>query len=125
VFGTLTTLRAFAPVIERNGGGTILNVLSVLSWVHLSIHGAYSVGKTAAWAMSDVLREELRPKGIHVATLHVGYMDTDMNDWVAAEEKQDPAVVAKAALDGIADGATEIIVDDLSKWAKQNLAAAK
>lgn len=125
VFGTLTALRAFAPVIERNGGGTILNVLSVLSWLHLSAHGAYSVGKAGAWAMSDVLREELQPKGIHVATLHVGYMDTAMNAWVPADQKQDPAGVAKAALDGIADGTTEIIVDDLSKWAKQNLAAAK
>jgi NAD(P)-dependent dehydrogenase (short-subunit alcohol dehydrogenase family) len=125
-FGTLTTLRAFAPVIERNGGGTILNVLSVLSFVHLSAQGAYSVGKTAAWAMSDVLREELQPRGIHVATLHVGYMDTDMAEWVADDQqKQDPAAVAKAALDGIAEGATEILFDDLSKWAKQHLAEAK
>jgi NAD(P)-dependent dehydrogenase (short-subunit alcohol dehydrogenase family) len=33
-FGTLSMTRAFAPVIEGNGGGTILNVLSVLSWLH-------------------------------------------------------------------------------------------
>jgi NAD(P)-dependent dehydrogenase (short-subunit alcohol dehydrogenase family) len=33
-FGTLDVTRAFVPVIERNGGGAILNVLSVLSWVH-------------------------------------------------------------------------------------------
>lgn len=125
VFGTLTTLRAFAPVIERNGGGTILNILSVLSWLHVSFHGAYSVGKAAAWAMSDVLREELAPKGIHVAALHVGYIDTDMADWVPAEQKQDPAGVAKAALDGIAAGANEIIVDELSRQIKQGLAAAK
>ena len=32
-FGTLSMIRAFAPVIEANGGGGILNVLSVLSWV--------------------------------------------------------------------------------------------
>ena len=32
-FGTLSMVRAFAPVIEGNGGGGILNVLSVLSWV--------------------------------------------------------------------------------------------
>ncbi|HEY4019587.1 MAG TPA: hypothetical protein VGM75_12915 [Pseudonocardiaceae bacterium] len=48
-----------------------------------------------------------------------------MNESAPADQKQDPAGVAKAALDGIADGATEIIVDDLSKWARQNLAAAK
>ncbi|MCW2520121.1 MAG: short-chain dehydrogenase/reductase, partial [Mycobacterium sp.] len=32
-FGTLSMVRAFAPVITGNGGGGILNVLSVLSWV--------------------------------------------------------------------------------------------
>lgn len=39
-FGTLNVTRAFVPVIERNGGGAILNVLSVLSWVHLPASGA-------------------------------------------------------------------------------------
>ena len=34
-FGTLSVVRAFAPVIERNGGGAMLNVLSVLSWMSL------------------------------------------------------------------------------------------
>jgi NAD(P)-dependent dehydrogenase (short-subunit alcohol dehydrogenase family) len=33
-FGTLNVTRAFVPVIEHNGGGSILNVLSVLSWLH-------------------------------------------------------------------------------------------
>ena len=125
LFGTLTTLRGFVPAIERNGGGTILNVLSALSWVHPAKHGAYSVAKTAEWAMTDVLREELADKGINVAALHVGYLDTDMAADIPADRKQDPAGVAKAALDGIADGTTEIIVDDFSRWAKQNLAVAK
>ena len=125
LFGTLTTLRAFIPVIERNGGGRILNVLSVLSWLHPSKHGAYSVAKTAEWAMTDVLREELADKGIGVSALHVGYLDTDMAADIAADQKQDPAIVAKAALDGLAEGANEIIADEFSRWAKQNLSAAK
>jgi NAD(P)-dependent dehydrogenase (short-subunit alcohol dehydrogenase family) len=125
LFGTLTTLRAFAPVIERNGGGTILNVLSVLSWLHPAKHGAYSVAKAAEWAMTDVLREELADKGIKVAALHVGYLDTDMAADIPAEQKQDPAGVAKITLDGIAAGTTEIIADDFSRWAKQNLSEAK
>ncbi|HJP78811.1 MAG TPA: SDR family oxidoreductase [Pseudonocardiaceae bacterium] len=126
LFGTLTTLRAFAPAIERNGGGTILNILSVLSWVHPSFHGAYSVGKSAAWAMTDVLREELAPKGIKVAALHVGYMNTDMAQGVPPEApKTDPLDVARAALDGLAEGSNEIIVDEFSKQIKQSLAAAK
>ena len=77
-FSTLQATRAFVPVIERNGGGAILNVLSVLSWAHAAKFGAYSAAKAAAWAMTDAVREELAPRGIHVAALHVGFMDTDM-----------------------------------------------
>lgn len=125
LFGTLTTLRAFAPVIERNGGGRILNVLSVLSWAHVSKHGAYSVAKAAEWAMTDVLREELADKGIGVSALHVGYLDTDMAADVPAEQKQDPAGIAKIALDGLATDTTEIIADEFSRQVKASLSAAK
>ncbi len=95
-FGTLNTTREFVPIIEKNGGGSILNVLSVLSWYHAPAVGAYAAAKAAGWAMTDALRTELAPKGgIHVASLHVGYMDTDMASFVPADQKTDPAVVAK------------------------------
>jgi NAD(P)-dependent dehydrogenase (short-subunit alcohol dehydrogenase family) len=122
-FGQLAVTRAFAPILRDNGGGAILNVLSVLSWVHLPDYGAYSAAKAAAWAMTNVVRQELAPSGIHVAALHVGYMDTDMADYVAPDNKTDPAVVATAALDGIEAGATEILADDLTRGVKQGLAA--
>jgi NAD(P)-dependent dehydrogenase (short-subunit alcohol dehydrogenase family) len=122
-FGQLAVTRAFAPILRDNGGGAILNVLSVLSWVHLPDYGAYSAAKAAAWAMTNVVRQELAPSGIYVAALHVGYMDTDMADYVAPDNKTDPAVVATAALDGIEAGATEILADDLTRGVKQGLAA--
>ena len=77
-FGTLSAIRAFVPIIESNGGGAILNMLSVLSWLHSPASGAYSAAKAAEWAMTDALRQELAPRGIHVTAVHVGYMDTDM-----------------------------------------------
>ena len=58
-FGTLSVTRAFAPIIEANGGGSILNVLSVLSWLHAPAVGAYSAAKAASWAMTDALRQEI------------------------------------------------------------------
>src|ERR1700761_5190179 len=70
-FGTLSATRAFAPVIERNGGGAILNVLSVLSWWHPAAAGAYSSAKAAEWGLTNALREELAPNGIAVTALHV------------------------------------------------------
>ncbi|UXA13838.1 SDR family oxidoreductase [Mycobacterium sp. SMC-8] len=123
-FGTLAVIREFAPVIERNGGGSILNVLSVLSWLHPPTSGAYSAAKAAGWAMTDAVRQELAPRGVHVAALHVGYMDTDMVSDIPAEQKTDPAVVAELALDGLFAGAPEILADDLSRAVRAQLSAA-
>lgn len=120
-FGTLRVTRAFAPVIEANGGGAILNVLSVLSWAHAAEFGAYAAAKAAGWAMTDALREELSPRGIHVAALHVGYMDTDMADYVPADQKVDPAVVARQALDGLFAGEPEILGDELTRTVRAQL----
>ncbi|MDT5132024.1 MAG: hypothetical protein QOE41_1335 [Mycobacterium sp.] len=120
-FGTLNVTRAFVPVIERNGGGAILNVLSVLSWVHLPASGAYSAAKAAAWALTDALRDELAPRGIHVAGLHVGYMDTEMVSYVPADQKIDPAAVATLALDVLFAGEPEILADDVSGTVKAHL----
>jgi NAD(P)-dependent dehydrogenase (short-subunit alcohol dehydrogenase family) len=121
-FGTLGVTRAFAPVIEANGGGAILNVLSVLSWWHPAAAGAYSGAKAASWAMTNAVREELAPKGIAVAALHVGYMDTDMAARIPADQKTDPALVAAQALDAIADGRPEILADDVTRGVKAGLA---
>ncbi|MCX2182699.1 SDR family oxidoreductase [Streptomyces sp. SKN60] len=121
-FGTLTTTRAFAPVIERNGGGAVLNVLSVLSWLHPAALGSYAASKAAAWALTDATREELAPRGITVSGLHVAYMDTDMTAAVPADQKIDPAAVATQALHGIEAGLPEIVADALTRRVKQALA---
>lgn len=123
-FGALAVTRAFAPQIAANGGGAILNVLSVLSWLHMPGNGAYSAAKAAAWAMSNAVRQELAPQGIQVSALHVAYMDTDMASTIDPSQKTDPAVVAAAALDGVAAGEPEILADETTRAVKQQLAAA-
>lgn len=123
-FGTLAVIRALAPTIVRNGGGAILDVLSILSWTHPSDYGAYAAGKAAAWAMTDAVRNDLEGTGVQVVALHVGYMDTDMADYVAPADKVDPVAVAVAALDGIEAGATEVIGDEKTRLVKQGLSGA-
>jgi NAD(P)-dependent dehydrogenase (short-subunit alcohol dehydrogenase family) len=120
-FGSLDVTRAFAPRIAANGGGAILNVLSVLSWVHYPSLGGYSAAKAAELAMTNVIRQELAPSGISVTALHVGYMDTDMASFVAPSDKVDPAWVAGLALDGVAARAMEVVVDDTSRNARAAL----
>jgi NAD(P)-dependent dehydrogenase (short-subunit alcohol dehydrogenase family) len=77
-FGTLSVIRAFAPVLGRHESSVVLNVLSVVSRVSFADFGAYCAAKSAGWAMSNALRQELAPQGTGVSTLHVGFMDTDM-----------------------------------------------
>nr|WSW68827.1 SDR family oxidoreductase [Streptomyces sp. NBC_00995] len=123
-FGPLTVTRAFAPVIESNGGGAVLNVLSVLSWMHPASLGAYAAAKAAAWALTGAAREELAPRGIAVTALHVGYMDTEMAAAVPADRKTDPAEVAAQALAGIESGRSEVLADETTRFVKQALAVA-
>ncbi|PRY57171.1 SDR family oxidoreductase [Glycomyces artemisiae] len=117
-YGPLLVTRAFVPVIERNGGGRILNVHSALSW--LADGTSYSASKSALWSQSNSLRLALAPRGIGVTGLHVGYVDTDMAAGVEAA-KADPRDVAAAALDGIETDASEVLADDLTRWIKSQI----
>ncbi|MGW6280887.1 SDR family oxidoreductase [Kribbella sp. NPDC055071] len=117
-FGPLELTRAFVPIIERNGGGHILNAHSVLSWV--ARHGAYSATKAAFWLQTNAIRLELLDRGIGVTGLHMGYVDTDMAAAVTSP-KSKPEDIAKQALDGIETGAYEVIADDFTRNVKATL----
>ena len=120
-FGTLEVTRTFAPKLAANGGGAILNVLSMLSWAHYPNYGGYSAAKAAEWALTNVIRQELAPAGIDVTALHVGYMDTDMAGYVDASNKVDPAAVAATALDGVQARVPEVLADAVARRTKAAL----
>lgn len=113
-FGTLAVTRAFAPQLAEQEQSAVLNILSVLSWLSIPRSGAYCAAKSAAWSLTNALRQELAPQGTRVAALHVGYMNTDMTRDVDAA-KSDPADIARIAIDGIQADQTEIIADDISR----------
>jgi len=120
-FGTLSVIRAFAPNMSANGGGTILNVLSALSWISFPGIGAYCAAKSAEWSMTNAVREQLAEQDIRVAGLHVGYMDTDMTARVTGP-KSDPAAVARIAIDGLEQDLYEIVADEVSRHLQAGLA---
>ncbi|WP_236570643.1 SDR family NAD(P)-dependent oxidoreductase [Paenibacillus sp. An7] len=120
-FGTLSTIRAFAPKIANNGGGSILNILSALSWVSAGTAGAYTAAKAAEWALTNDLRLNLYSQNVRVAGLHVGYMETDMTSGLQVP-KSNPVDIAKIAIDGIESGSFEIIADDVSRNIQSELA---
>jgi NAD(P)-dependent dehydrogenase (short-subunit alcohol dehydrogenase family) len=121
-YGPLRVTRAFAPVIEANGGGHILTVHSLLSWLAAPGLEAYGASKAALWSQTNALRLTLAPRGIGVTGLHVGYVDTDLAAGVDGP-KTAPDTVAVQALDGIEADALEVLVDDLTRQVKAGLAA--
>ncbi|MFB7190282.1 SDR family oxidoreductase [Streptomyces sp. NPDC056178] len=114
LFGTLAMCRDFAPVLGRNGGGALVNMLSVLSWHTLPRIGSYGVSKAAAWSMTNAVREELRPQGTLTVAVHAAFIDTDM----AADTDQpkiSPADVVEQVLDAVEAGREEVLADAVTR----------
>ncbi|MEU6223030.1 SDR family oxidoreductase [Streptomyces sp. NPDC047042] len=123
LFGTLRVIRAFAPALAANGGGAIVNILSVLSWVATAEgSGSYSVAKAAEWNMTNAVRVELADQKTLVQGVHLGAADTDMMAGRDAP-KIDPTNVAQATLDGVQKDAIEVLVDAPSHYVKTALSA--
>ena len=116
--------KAFAPVLEANGGGALLNVLSVTSWVNGGELAAYSASKSAAWSLTNALRNELTAQKTQVLALHMAYVDTDLTRGLAVP-KSSPEEIVKRALDGIESGLEEVLADELTVQIKRGMTAAR
>lgn len=109
-FGPLQMARAFAPALKANGGGAILNVLSVGGIVAVPNMGGYSPSKFAMRAAGTCMRAELAEQGTSVTSLIVGSVDTRMASHVKGA-KEKPEDIARAAMKGITRGTDEIDTD--------------
>jgi NAD(P)-dependent dehydrogenase (short-subunit alcohol dehydrogenase family) len=121
-FGVIRMSQAFTPVLAANGGGAILNVLSVASWISSPLLGAYAATKSAVWSFTNGLRQELSAQGTQVLGLHVGFMDTDLARGIEFP-KADPRVVAIKTLDALEAGKSEVFGDELTQNVKLGLSA--
>ncbi len=124
VYGVLNVSKAFAPVLKANGGGALLNVLSVASWVNGGELAAYSASKSAAWALTNSLRHELAAQKTQVLGLHMAYVDTDLTRGFEVP-KTSPETIVQRALDALAAGADEVLADALTQQVRQGLAAPR
>ena len=124
LFGPWRTTAAFAPRLAANGGGTVVNVLSVLSWITLPGTATYCVSKAAAWSLTNGLRHELAAQGTTVIGVHIGLMDTDMTAGVDVP-KVSPQEVAAQIVDAVRDGRLEVLADETSRQVKAGLSAER
>jgi NAD(P)-dependent dehydrogenase (short-subunit alcohol dehydrogenase family) len=118
--GPLFLTRAFAPVLSGRPGATVIDLHSALSW--LAVAGIYSATKAAFWSVTNSLRLELAPAGVHVVGVHVGYVDTPMAADVDVP-KVDPAALVRTIFDATEAGEHEVLADDSSVNIKAALSA--
>ena len=123
-FAMLRMSKAFAPALKANGGGALLNVLSVASWGNGGELAAYSASKSAAWSLTNALRNELAPQKTQVLALHMAYVDTDLTRGFDVP-KSSPEQIVKRALDGLESGLDEVLADELTLQVKQGMTAAR
>lgn len=124
VFGVLAMSKAFAPVLKANGGGALLNVLSVASWVNGGELAAYSASKSAAWSLTNALRHEMAAQHTQVLGLHMAYVDTDLTRGFDVPKSSAEDIVQRA-LDGLEEGADEVLADVLTQQVRQGLTAPR
>lgn len=112
-YGVLNLCQAFAPVLAGNGGGGIINVLSILAIAATPVVGSYCASKFAALALTRCLAAELAGQGTRVLAAIPATIDTDMAKGYPGP-KDAPDFVARTALEALAAGRTEVHIGPLS-----------
>jgi peptide/nickel transport system ATP-binding protein len=121
-FGVLYLTRAFGPVLKTNGGGAIVNMLSLVSRVNIPALGTYCASKAAAWSLTQAARAELAKQGTLVVGIFPGAVDTDMAKGIDMP-KLDPGNVASIALKAVESGTEDVNVGDMAQGVAAGLLA--
>jgi NAD(P)-dependent dehydrogenase (short-subunit alcohol dehydrogenase family) len=119
-FGTLSMCRAFAPVLGANGGGAIVNMLSLSSFRTSPFDASYGAAKAAEWSLTNGVRLELHHQGTLVVGVHASFVDTDMSA-LTNEPKDSPESVARQAFDAVEAGQAEVLADQQTRTVKADL----
>jgi NAD(P)-dependent dehydrogenase (short-subunit alcohol dehydrogenase family) len=122
VFGMLRMMQAFAPILAKNGGGAFLNVLSVASWINSGVLNAYAISKTAAWSLTNGMRNELKKQNTQVLAMHMGFVDTDLTKGIDMP-KESPEDVVERAYDALEANLSEVLADERAQMIKRGLTA--
>jgi NAD(P)-dependent dehydrogenase (short-subunit alcohol dehydrogenase family) len=120
-FGTMAMCRAFAPILGQNGGGALVNILSVASWYASPFNGTYASSKAAAWLLTNEVRTQLRDQGTHVVGVHASFIDTEMSALAVGVPKVSPESVAEQTITAIIEGHKEVLADDRTRQIKAAL----
>jgi short-subunit dehydrogenase len=112
-FGTLAMTRAFAPILAQTGkgggGGTVVNMLSMLALVSLPMAATYAASKAAGLSLTRSLRAELAAQKTQVIGVLAVQTATAMGAKLP-EPRLSPAEVVTDVLDAIEAGISDEVV---------------
>jgi NAD(P)-dependent dehydrogenase (short-subunit alcohol dehydrogenase family) len=104
VLGTLRMIRAVVPQMERQGGGSIVNIGSQVARKHVMNQGGYAATKAAQSALTRYLAIELGPKNIRFNTPSFGWtISPPARAWLEQQEADGGPSVSES-IAGIAGG---------------------
>ena len=108
-------------MLAANGGGAIVNMLSVSSFVTNLVDASYGASKAAAWSLTNGIRLELHQQGTLVVAVHARFVDTDMAALATNVAKDSPEAVAQQTFDAVEAGQVEVLADERTRAVKAQL----
>ena len=116
VYGLMRMAQAFAPVLQANGGGALVQLNSVASLRNFPDFATYSASKAASYSITQGLRAVLEAQGTQVVSVHPGPIATDMADSAGLGEIAEPAeLVPQAILAALESGEFHAFPDTMAK----------
>ena len=121
-FGTLRVTRAFAGILGRNGGGGVINIISVAGVQSFANLATYSASKAALHSITQAVRFSLGDQGTSVVGVYPGPVATDMTASMEME-KDSPTFIAEAGLDALTAGTEDVYPGEMASGFRAGLQA--
>jgi len=116
VFGLIRVAKAFAPILEKNGGGAFVQLNSVASIKNFNGVSSYSASKAAAYSLTQGLKHPLGEKNIQVLSVHPGPIATGMADQAGMTDIAEPSsVVSEGIVSALRAGDFHLFPDTMAK----------
>ena len=109
-FGPMRMGVAFAPILKANGGGAMVNILSVAGLINFPFAPTYSCSKAAGHSLTQGQRTAMAGQNTLVCGVYPGPIETDMTAGMKMD-KASPEEVATNVFEGIANGEEDIFSD--------------
>ena len=108
--------RAFAPILEKNGKGAIVQINSVGSLKNFSYLSTYCASKAASYSITQGLKDEFANKGITVLSVYPGPIATDMAGEAGIGDVAEPSsLVSEGIVEALRKGVFHLFPDSRAK----------